>query len=83
MGLHPAMSEPMAADRMRDRRRAADRRRSDRATVPSGPAGHTPRRRRAVSVRAGQLLIAAGLRLAGDDRATLALPGQTSGQPAA
>jgi len=36
-----------------------------------------------VSVRAGQLLIAAGLRLAGDDRATLALPGQTSGQPAA
>lgn len=81
MGLHPTMARSMAADRMRDRHRAAERHRStvwsDRRS-PEGP-GRPRRRPRTVTRHTGQILIALGLRLTGEDRARLSLARRGTG----
>jgi hypothetical protein len=85
MGLHPAMAEQLVADRMRDRRREAERHRSASVNIDGSAevAGTAPRRPRAVTRLAGQLLIAIGLRLTGDDRAGLTLTHSGTGHSTA
>jgi hypothetical protein len=71
------MAEQLAADRMRDRHRAAERHRSRTRAGGSPPEVAAPihRQRRVVARYAGQILIALGQRLAGDDRAGASLAG--------
>ena len=85
MGLYPALAEQLAADRMHDRRREAERHRSASADIDGSAevAETAPRRTRAVTRLAGQLLIAIGLRLTGDDRAGLTLTRSGTGHSAA
>jgi hypothetical protein len=78
MAPHPWMTEQLAMDRMRDHRQSAEQHRTlsmsaagpsrtERGPTGRGQAGLGKSMWHSVSRRTGQLLIAVGRRLAGDD----------------